>query len=380
MIYAAERKIDRPIAWPPRDVEPPVVRPILTRLSDVSPTSIDWLWEQKVARGKLTLWFGDPGGGKSTLTIDLSARLSRGTLAPDGTPLPGPASTIFITCEDGVADTIAPRAIAAQADPSKLIVLEGIRGPGAGGTEVERFYTLADIDQLRFAIRSEPDVALVVIDPASAYLGDTDSHKNDQVRALLAPLAKLAEETNVAMILVTHMSKSGGGRAMYRAMGSLAFIAAARSAWLVLKDKENPARRLFLPVKNNIGNDRDGLAYSLVDRDGCAAVAWEATPIKTAVDDAIALSEDAHGRPGPEPEERDAAAAWLGEMLEVGEVEVQQLRTEARKAGIAWRTLQRAKTSLKVRSHKSAYSGAWVWRLPKGGQPSFSAQEAKGAK
>lgn len=357
--------------------DPNALGPILTRLSDVTPKPIDWLWPQKIARGKLTLWFGDPGGGKSTASIDLAARLSTGALAPDGTPLPGPASSLFITCEDGLADTIKPRATAAEGDTSKIIVFEGIRAPGANGAVVERFYTIGDIGHLRDAILSEPDTALVVIDPASAYLGDSDSHKNDQVRALLAPLGKLAEETNVAIILITHMSKSGGGRAIYRAMGSLAFIAAARSAWLIAKDKENPARRLFLPVKNNIGNDQIGHAYSLVDRDGVAVLEWEAAPITTSVDEAIRESED-QGKPGPAPEEREAAKEWLTGVLANGEVEVKQLKKEAIAAGVAWRTLQRAKTDLKVRSHRSTYNPkAWVWRMPK---PTVSEPESKSAK
>ncbi len=343
--------------------------PILTRLSTVTPKAIDWLWQQKIARGKITLLFGDPGGGKSTLTIDLAARLSTDSPAPDGSPLCGPASSIFITCEDGIADTILPRALVAHADVSRLLVLEGIRGVGVSGKPIERNYTIGDIDHLRTAIKAE-QAALVVIDPASAYLGEKDGHRNDEIRGLLAPLSKLAEETDAAIVLVTHMSKSGGGRAMYRAMGSLAFIAAARAAWLVVKDKDNAARRLMLPVKNNIGNDRDGLAYSLVESNGYASIAWESAPITMSVDEAIASNtEDEHGKPGPEPEERDAAADWLRELLAPGELEVQQVKDEARAAGVKWRTLERAKVSLNVRSYRSQFGGAWMWRLPKNPSP-----------
>jgi hypothetical protein len=257
---------------------------------------------------------------------------------------------------------------------TKLVVLEGIRGPGADGRTIERSYTIADIDHLRTAIESIPDTRLVVIDPASAYLGEKDGHRNDEIRGLLSPLSKLAEETNVAIVLVTHMSKGGGGRAMYRAMGSLAFIAAARAAWVVVKDKDNPNRRLFLPAKNNIGNDKTGLAYLLVDKGGCAALSWERTPITTTVDDAIAQDEGERGRPGPDPEEREAAADWLRAVLANGELEVRTIRKEAESCGFAWRTLERAKASIGARAHKTQFGGVWVWRLPLGAPQVAQAQ------
>lgn len=337
--------------------------PKLTRLSDVSPQKIGWLWDQRIALGKITLIYGDPGGGKSTLTIDLAARLSTNSLAPDGTNLPGPATTIFITCEDGVADTILPRAIAAGADTTKLAVFDSVRKRGPDGKIIERTYAIADIEPLRKAIISE-GAKLVVIDPASAYLGDRDGHRNDEIRGLLAPLAKLAEEQSVAIVLVTHMSKSGGGRAMYRAMGSVAFIAVARTAWAVIKDSENTARRLLLPVKNNVGNDRDGLAYSLVDRDGSAAIIWESKTITISVDEAMAAYGDSErAKPGPAPNERDSAAEWLTDLLEAGPMEVSAIRKAAIGDRVKWRTLERAKATIHVHSYRSEFGGTWMWQL-----------------
>ena len=40
------------------------------------------------------------------------------------------------------------------------------------------------------------------MDPISAYLGDVKSHNEAEVRAALSPLALLAEETGVAVVII----------------------------------------------------------------------------------------------------------------------------------------------------------------------------------
>ena len=82
---------------------------------------------------------------------------------------------------------------------------------------------------------------------------------------------------------MSHLTK-GSGPAIYRTLGSLAFVAAVRSAWAITKDKQDPRRRLFLPVKNNIAADTTGMAYSIVD----GVVAWEREPVDVSVDEAFA--------------------------------------------------------------------------------------------
>lgn len=55
-----------------------------------------------------------------------------------------------------------------------------------------------------------------------------------------------------------------GGRALYRATGSLAFIAAARAGWLVIEDPDDASRRLFLPAKMNLAEQPSGLAFRVM--------------------------------------------------------------------------------------------------------------------
>jgi putative DNA primase/helicase len=358
-----EALADKTTATTPKPV-PIDGAPVIVRLSDVKPEPVAWLWPGRIALGKLTLIAGDPGLGKSFLTLDMAARVSRGWAWPDA---PGVATTpggvVLLSAEDGVADTIRPRLDAAGADVARIVALEAIRSVGDNGRESARTFDLSrDLPALESAIRSVDGCRLVVIDPVTAYLGGVDSHKNAEIRGLLAPLGAIAERHRVAMVAVTHLNKSGGGPAIYRAMGSLAFAAAARAAWAVSKDKHDPSRRLLLPIKNNIAPDTGGLAYRIepLGVDGCPAVAWEPDAVNVSADDALASDRDEDGG----RTERDDAAGWLRDLLAHGPRPARDVERDARDAGYSIATVRRAKAAIGVVSRKPAFGGPWEWTLP----------------
>ena len=277
---------------------------------------------------------------------------------------------MLLSAEDDLADTIRPRLDVAGAEVSRIMALQAVkvREPETGAERQNAFNLVADLPELEKAIRATRDCRLVVIDPITAYLGKTDSHRNAEIRALLAPLSELAARCGVALVAVTHLRK-GEGRAMYRAMGSLAFVAAARAVYGVAKDADDPTeqRRLVLPIKNNLGNDTDGLAYRLVAPDGgLPAVAWEAEPVHISAEEA--LGPVTAKKPGPDPQERSEAADWLRNALAEGPQPAKELFAEAKKNGIREGTLKRAKKELGVKAEKSGWESPWVWRLPEGEQ------------
>ena len=335
--------------------------PVLTRLSSVQPQEINWLWPQRIAIGKLTLLCGDPGLGKSFLTIYLASIVSAGGVWADSShgmnELAG--EVILLNAEDDIADTIRPRLDAAGADVDRVHCLEGVRWVDDEGVTKIRSFTLDDLPNLEDALKRTPGTRLVCIDPVSAYLGGNDSHKNAEIRGLLAPLAKIASTYRVAVVIVTHLSKSGSGRAMYRAMGSLAFVAAARTAWVVAKDQEDADRRLFLPIKNNVGNDRDGLAYRITN----GAVAWEPGIISTSADEAIGGDGSDTTRKAPV---RDAAADWLKELLSNGPMTASDVSDHAKAAMIASKTLRMAREQLGIVPYRGrgSMNEPWYWTLP----------------
>jgi hypothetical protein len=338
--------------------------PVLRRLADVKAEPVEWLWPGRIALGKLTLVAGDPGLGKSFLTLDLAARVSTGAGWPDRPgERPAPGGVVLLSAEDGVADTIRPRLDAARADVSRIVALEAVREARGDGHASDRAFDLSrDLPALEAAVRRTPACRLVVIDPVTAYLGAVDSHRNAEVRALLAPLGRIAERHRVAVVAVTHLNKSASGPAIYRAMGSLAFAAAARAAWAVSADANDPRRRLLLPIKNNLAPDAGGLAYRIepVGAGGGPALAWEPDPVTVSADDALAGDRD-HGG---DRTERDDAAAWLHEFLGAGPRLAREVVARARAEGFSRRTLERAKAAAGIRARKEAFGNAWVWEWP----------------
>ena len=335
---------------------------LTTRLDTVEPEDVAWLWPGRIAVGKLTLIAGDPGLGKSFVTLDIAARVSRGQPWPDAPGAPHPAGgVVLLNAEDGLADTIAPRLDAAGADRRRIVSLDGVAADTRSSTSSERGFNLRDLPALEQAIAEVGDCRLVVIDPITSYLGAVDSHKNAEVRGLLGPLAALAAKHNVAIVAVTHLNKSGNGPAIYRTMGSLAFAAAARAAWAVIKDKEDPRRRLFVPVKNNLSQDTRGLAYRIEAPDGGRpCVAWQEGEVSITADDALADDRDGHG----ERTEREDCAEWLTGLLANGPVLAREVEREAREAGHSVATLRRAKAKIKAESRRSVFGGPWEWSLP----------------
>lgn len=339
-------------------------KPVLLRLADVKPEPVKWLWPKRIARGKLSLLAGDPGLGKSLLTMDMVARLSRGGLWPDETEIAEPAGSVLLTAEDDPADTIRPRLDAANADVERVTLLQAVRvQSGKGKKSRDRSFNLAmDLPHLESAIQQTSNCQLVIIDPISAYCGETDSHKNAEVRALLSPLSELAQRTGIAIVAVSHLNKANGTNAVYRTMGSLAFAAAARAVFAVTKDQTDPSCRLFLPIKNNIGNDREGLKYTVKSSTGGQPfLSWFEGSVTISADEALNPAKGVQ-RNGKLME----AGRWLVDALANGSRSSTELIDEAKESGIAERTLFRAANDLKIKKSKIGFGAdsVWNWELP----------------
>ena len=367
--------------------KPPVTsEAIVVRLSDVAEQQVEWLWQNRIPLGKLTLLAGDPGLGKSFVTVDMAARVSTGKGWPDcydqGQPV---GSVILFNCEDDIADTVLPRLKRAGGDPSKVIALQGVATIDAEtGERRQRGFSLdADLFKLIEVLERNRDVRLVVIDPVSAYCGKTDSHKNADIRAMLAPLADMASKYRVAVVMVTHLFKGSGGKAVYRAMGSLAFAAAARAVWYVGKDSDDDKRRLILMVKINVCEETTGLAYSLKD----GAVCWEETPVAMTADEYLAQEAQPERTPrgsGKQGETVQQAKEWLVETLTGCSMLAKVVAQLADDADIASATLKRAKKLANVKSQRIGFSEKSVvwWTLSESEgestSPDVDAAEAAG--
>jgi archaellum biogenesis ATPase FlaH len=337
--------------------EPAAPGAVLRCFSNIAPKPLRWLWPGRIPLGKLTLLIGDPGLGKSLLTADVASRVTRGTSFPDGAACEL-GSVILLSAEDDAADTIRPRLDAAGTDVSRVHILEAVRVQHANGSLAEKTFNLeTDIAALEGALREHPDVRLIVIDPLSAYLGGVDSHSNAEVRGMLAPLVALAARLGVAVLCVTHLRKSAGA-AIYRAISSIAFAAAARAVWAVAPDPEDGERRLLVPVKQNLSASAGGLAFRIETQNNVPRLAWEPGAVALAANEVLGNVDIQQDQ-----SERRETKAWLKDFLEDGPVAVKKIQREARAAGLSWMTVRRAKEALPVVASKSGYQGGWEWRL-----------------
>lgn len=387
----------------------PLGEAVLMPLSGFESRPITWLWPGRVPMGKVTLLAGDPGLGKSFVTLDLAARTSKGWRMPGQTPedraatghraqrgaFHSPGEVLLLSAEDDPSDTIRPRLEAMGADIDRVHLLGGVHGENEAGRKVLRLTELdRDMPRIHRALERLRDhrgtPKLVVIDPVSAYMGQTDSHNNAQVRQVLAELARLASHHNVAIVCVTHLNKGGGNgtsKAVYRSMGSLAFTAAARVVLMVAKHPDDETKRVVLAVKSNLGAEAPGLAYRIVpgyrdenDQPGRGAVSdeqagrdlterqlattieWLKEPVRITADELEA---------GEDTERGDAvseAEAWLTSVLSAGPISAKAIMKRCSEEGQSFSTMKRAKRRMGVVAQRMSDGnigeGEWAWAMP----------------
>ena len=324
--------------------------PRLVSMADVEPQEVKWLWDGRLARGKQTLLIGDPGVGKSWVTLDLAARLSRGGSMPRGTGT-AQGDVIFLTAEDGLADTVRPRLDRLRADVTRITCLTAMRDEDGD----RPFSLVRDLPGLEHAI-TERSATMVIIDPLSAYLDGSDSYKDAAIRQVLSPLKDLAERTSVAIISIMHLTKASDRKAIHRALGSVALTAAARIVVGVGKHPDDPDIRVVVPVKCNIGPLPDTLAFQL--RDDC--LEWEPEPVTGMTADDVL---NAHGR---HADDRNGAQEFLAELLADGPVQSTQVLKDGEANRFSRSTMFRAKSRLGVKAVKKGGSrGGVVLAVPK---------------
>lgn len=339
------------------------------QMDAVQSKPIQWLWPGRIACGKVTLIAGDPGLGKSQLTASLAGIVTTGGRWPvDGAKSPQGA-VIFLSAEDDAADTIKPRLEAVGADLSRCIVVDAVVDSDEAGTIRERSFSVKnDLARLDAVMREVPDVRLIVIDPITAYMGGVDSHKTSDVREFMSPLVMFAEKHRVAILGISHLNKSNTQDALQRVNGSLAIVAAARAAFIALKDKNNPARRLLLPLKNNLAKDIGGFAFAIADvtlDNGIetSRIVWEDAPVNMTADEAM------NARPAKEDAGAvNEAVQFLHDLLTEGPLPSNDVKDAAAAAGFSWATLRRAKENAGVVARKDSFSGGWIWALSEDAQ------------
>jgi putative DNA primase/helicase len=223
--------------------------------ADIIMRPMRWVWEGHLLRGAQELLTGLPGLGKSQVQIDFVARVTAGLNWPDGAAAKEPANVIMLTAEDTLDQVVVPRLTAAGADLKRVLILKSIKID----EKTQRQFLLAeDLLVLEKVVREFGNVALITVDPITAYMGGKiDSHKTTEVRSQLGPLKDFAERMDVPVCTITHPPKSASQRAIDHYIGSQAFIAAGRIGHLCIgemepgEDPKPTGRILFTMAKTN---------------------------------------------------------------------------------------------------------------------------------
>ena len=250
------------------------VEPITVGLDTVTPENVEWIWQRWIPRGKLTLLAGHPGLGKSTVALDLAARVSIGEKMPDGTSGVEPSNVVLLSAEDGPADTIVPRLIRSGADLARIKLLTSYRiGTGSHDRDLDGIAGHS-LQAIEAAIRLH-SAALLIIDPLSAHMGSADSYKNSEVRALLRPLGDIAAKYGCAILLIEHLNKTQGQTVLHRVGGSVGLTAVARAVHMLVKHPVDASLRVLFCAKLNVAAQPDPIGVGFAS-DG--AIEWTDAP------------------------------------------------------------------------------------------------------
>ena len=332
----------------------------LINMETVEVEQIEWLLYPFIPFGKVTIIQGDPGEGKTTMVLQIIAKLTRGepillkqqsqkeaqkdskenlkqkVLSQDN-PIQ-PVNVIYQTAEDGLGDTIKPRLLAAGADCSRVQVIDDREQP----------LTMLDV-RLEEAIM-QTKARMVVLDPIQGFLGtDVDMHRANEIRPLMKRVAVLAEKYHCAIILIGHMNKNSNGKSSYRGLGSIDFQAAARSVLIVGRLKDEPETRVMCHVKSSLAPEGKSVAFRLDKETGFQWIG----EYDISADDL--LSGDARGQ------KSRIAKEFLLDILADGGMAQKKIEEEASKQGIKKKTLRNAKQELEIDSIKRG--NQWFWIL-----------------
>lgn len=321
----------------------------LINMEQVEVEKIDWLLYPFIPFGKVTIVQGDPGEGKTTMVLQIIAKLTKGeAVLPSGsdesaleekTMVLEPVNVIYQTAEDGLGDTIKPRLLSAGAECSRVMVID----------DNDQALTMMDARLEEAIIQTK--ARLVVLDPIQGFLGtDVDMHRANEIRPLMKRVAVLAEKYHCAIILIGHMNKNSNGKSSYRGLGSIDFQAAARSVLIVGRIKDEPEIRVVCHVKSSLAPEGKSIAFRL-DKD--TGFEWIGEYDISADD---LLSGDNRGQKIHEAKE------FLKEILVSGSVAQTKVAEEAESRGIKKKTLWNAKKELEIDSVK--IGNQWFWMLP----------------
>lgn len=313
----------------------------IIKMSEIQSKEVAWLWYPFIPYGKLTIIQGDPGDGKTTLVLNIAAKLSKGEGLDSDMKLTEPLAVIYQSAEDGLADTVKPRLETAGADCENISVID------------ESKKSLSMIDERLEEAIIKTKTKLLILDPIQAYLGgNMDMNRANEARDMTKKLAALAEKYQCAIVLVGHMNKAAGNKAAYRGMGSIDFFAVARSVLLVGRVEGEENIRAVVQIKNNLAGFGHPKAFQLSE-DGFL---W--------LGDYEITADEVLGGIAPKVNKLEQAKRLLRKLAETNNaIQSNEIFNLAEEQNISRRTLENAKKELGISVKR--INNSWYWELDK---------------
>ncbi len=339
--------------------------------SAVEMEEMQWLWPNRIPAGKIVIISGKPDCGKSLCMVDFVAHITTGSNWPDGERnVYGRRKVLFASSEDDAADTLVPRLKAAGADLNNVLLPKlTMRRPDSDNEHTANLNLQRDLTTLVKAMKTNPDIALLVLDPITSYLGGLNINKDEEVRPMFDKLIQLAAKTGVTILALVHSSKRSDVDALQKVMGASSVAGAARAVWTFSRDSEDKELYRMALAKGNVLKKKTGFEYRIVDAEveirgkktTHPKIEWGKETDVDAND--LLQAERAKTREGRDDRASNVAIAVLRETVPGFAADVYK---KAEQEGVAQATLYRAKNKLGIESDKSGGRSFWYFPGEKG--------------
>lgn len=337
-------------------------------LDEIVEEDVDWIYENVIAIGFISIFAGQTGQGKSFVVCDLIARLTRGDLFPFSTDR-RPPSRILMISEDPLEQMLGPRLNSMGAIKKSVRFMTW---------EAMARYTLDDTDMLDLAYLECDSPILLVIDPPQNFLGRADEHKNAEVRTVLMRVVAWLQKRLAACILIMHVNKQIGKglAALDRIMGSVAWATTPRIAIGFTDNPDVQDEHIMAGIKNNLGPKAQAVAYRIEripDNPKRAKIEWVGTLDITADDAMNKVKKKPVGI---------CAVEWITDRFrEQPEWESNELRRLAKDAGVSLDAIFKgpevaALPIIKRPRIDASGNHCWTWRA-KDGWPEKSSESSE---
>jgi putative DNA primase/helicase len=358
---------------------------LLTQRADtVKMEKQEWLWEDRIPKGLITLFSGKPDCGKSVAMTNVIACVTTGRDWPDGKKnTDGPQDVVLAATEDRADTTLVPRLAAAGADLTRVHLVKRVTVKGK--KSIKRMLQLKeDLLLIKRLLLDHPEVALIALDPITGYFGDVDPNKDKDVRPLMQGINDAVEKSKTAVLGIIHHNKRQDAGAMEKVAGAGAIVQISRAVWGFSRDTENKEECYMVLVKGNLAKKRSGMKYKIAGVDvklpdgrktNVPVTEWIGETDKDASE--VMEQERESAKNGPADSKLMAARLLIKTELESGPKLVRELYRKGEAEGISAGTMKAARYSKEMEIIAVQQNDGWYWQFGKAGQAAAIAAVAK---